>query len=97
MVPIMIQEEEEGDSNVINHHFVQQALQPLVELLLMQLSKQEEGQDEDDGAWNLSMAGGTCLALVSAVVGDDILALVMPYVQASLAHVPIFWIARVIS
>lgn len=66
---------------MIHHHFVQQALQPLVELLLSQLTKQEEGQDEDDGAWNLSMAGGTCLSLVAAVVGENILPLVMPYVQ----------------
>ena len=66
---------------MINHHFVRQALQPLVALLLSELTKQEEGQDEDDGAWNLSMAGGTCLGLVAAVVGDDILGIVMPYVQ----------------
>lgn len=75
------QEQEEGDSSVINHHFVQQALQPLVAMLLSELTKQEEGQDEDDGAWNLSMAGGTCLGLVASVVGDDILAIIMPYVQ----------------
>ncbi|EIE27283.1 ARM repeat-containing protein [Coccomyxa subellipsoidea C-169] len=85
------QEEEEGDSNVIHHHFVQQALQPLVDLLLLQLSKQEEGQDEDDGAWNLSMAGGTCLALVSAVVGDDILGLVMPYTNIDKKASPEDW------
>lgn len=66
---------------MINHHFVQQALQPLVAMLLSELTKQEEGQDEDDGAWNLSMAGGTCLGLVASVVGDDILAIIMPYVQ----------------
>ncbi len=38
-------------------------------------------QDRDDGAWNLAMAGGTCLTLVAAVVGQDVIALVMPFVQ----------------
>ena len=76
-----LQEQDEGDSSTVHHHFVQQALQPLVEMLLKLLSKQEEGQDEDDGIWNLSLAGGNCLSLVAAVVGDEILALVMPYIQ----------------
>lgn len=76
-----LQEQDEGDSSTVHHHFVQQALQPLVEMLLNLLSKQEEGQDEDDGIWNLSLAGGNCLSLVAAVAGDEILALVMPYIQ----------------
>ncbi len=41
----MAQESEEGDSaGAANHHFVKQALQPLVAMLLEQLVKQEEGQ-----------------------------------------------------
>ena len=76
-----LQEQDEGDSSTVHYHFVQQALQPLVEMLLKLLSKQEEGQDEDDGIWNLSLAGGNCLSLVAAVVGDEVLALVMPYIQ----------------
>lgn len=76
-----LQEQDEGDSGTVHYHFVQQALQPLVEMLLKLLSKQEEGQDEDDGIWNLSLAGGNCLSLVAAVVGDEVLALVMPYIQ----------------
>ena len=75
------QEQDEGDSGTQHYHFVQQALQPLVEMLLKLLSKQEEGQDEDDGVWNLSLAGGNCLSLVAAVVRDEVLALVMPYIQ----------------
>ena len=40
-----VQESEEGDSaGAANHHFVKQALQPLVSMLLEQLVKQEEGQ-----------------------------------------------------
>ena len=77
----VMQEQDEGDSTTVHHHFVQQALQPLVDMLLKLLPKQEEGQDEDDGIWNLSLAGGNCLSLVSAVVGDEVLALIMPYIQ----------------
>ncbi|CAL5228954.1 g12186 [Coccomyxa viridis] len=79
------QEQDEGDSSTVHYHFVQQALQPLVDMLLKLLSKQEEGQDEDDGIWNLSLAGGNCLSLVAAVVGDEVLALVMPYIQANIS------------
>lgn len=80
-----LQATEEGDSTVVNHHFVQRALGMLVPVLLEQLTKQEEGQDKDDGLWNLSMAAGTCLGLVATVVGDAIVNLVMPYVQVRLA------------
>jgi importin subunit beta-1 len=76
-----LQEQEEGDSNVINHHFVKQALQPLLELLLQQLLKQEEDQDRDDTLWNVSMAAGTCIGLIAATVGDDIIPDVMAFVQ----------------
>ena len=73
----------------MHHHFVQQALQPLVDMLLKLLPKQEEGQDEDDGIWNLSLAGGNCLSLVAAVVGDEVLALIMPYIQVRLLTAPV--------
>ena len=42
-------------------------------------------QDRDDGAWNLAMAGGTCLTLVASVVGQDVIPLVMPFVQVRAA------------
>ena len=53
-------------------------------MLLEQLTKQEAGQDRDEGVWNLSMAAGTCLALVAQCVRDEIVGLVMPYVQVCL-------------
>ena len=84
-----MQEQDEGDSTTVHHHFVQQALQPLVDMLLKLLPKQEEGQDEDDGIWNLSLAGGNCLSLVAAVVGDEVLALIMPYIQVRHRGVPV--------
>lgn len=50
-------------------------------LLLTQLTRQEEGQDLDESVWNVSMAAGTCLSFVAQTVGDDVVALSMPYVQ----------------
>ena len=50
-------------------------------MLLDQLTKQEPGQDRDEGIWNVSMAAGTCLGLVAQCVKDEIVSLVMPYVQ----------------
>lgn len=78
-----VQDLDEGDSAVIHHRFIKAALGSLVALLLEQLMKQEEEQDREDGAWNLAMAAGTCLDLIATVVEDDIIALVMPFVQVS--------------
>lgn len=77
---IVIQALEDGDE-AVNHNFIRQALQPIVSMLLEQLTKQEPGQDRDEGIWNLSMAAGTCLGLVANCVRDEIVGLVMPYVQ----------------
>lgn len=74
---------EEGEE-ATNHNFIRQALQPLVSMLLDQLTKQEPGQDRDEGIWNVSMAAGTCLGLVAQCVKDEIVSLVMPYVQPNI-------------
>ena len=81
---IEIQEEYErdfsGDSEVPHYHFIKQALPALVPLLLETLTKQDEEQDQDEGTWNLAMAGGTCLGLFARTIEDDIVPLFMPYV-----------------
>lgn len=74
-----------GDSEVPHYYFIKQALPALVPLLLETLTKQDEDQDQDEGAWNLAMAGGTCLGLVARTVEDDIVTLVMPYVQENIS------------
>ncbi|KAL2621419.1 hypothetical protein R1flu_001624 [Riccia fluitans] len=74
-----------GDSEVPYFRFIKQALPALVPMLLETLTKQEEDQDQEEGAWNLAMAGGTCLGLVARTVGDDIVPLVMPYVQENVS------------
>lgn len=84
---IEIQEEYGGDdagSSIAHSCFIQKALPLLVPVLLETLLKQEEDQDQDDGTWNLSMAGGTCLGLVARTVGDAIVPLVMPFVEGNI-------------
>ncbi|KAF6164899.1 hypothetical protein GIB67_017102 [Kingdonia uniflora] len=76
---------ESGDSAAPHSCFIQKALSSLVPLLLETLLKQDEDQDQEDGVWSLSMAGGTCLGLVAKTVGDDIVPLVMPFVEANIA------------
>lgn len=82
-----------GDSEVPYFQFIKQALPALVPMLLETLTKQEEDQDLDEGAWNLSMAGGTCLGLVARAVGDDIVPLVMPFVEQNVSN-PLDWRCR---
>jgi importin subunit beta-1 len=53
-------------------------------LLLETLLKQEEDQDQDDNAWNISLSGGTCPGLISRTVGDAVVPLVMPFVETNI-------------
>ncbi|XP_047162539.1 importin subunit beta-1-like [Vigna umbellata] len=73
-----------GDSEIPCFYFIKQALPALIPLLLETLLKQEEDQDLDEGAWNIAMAGGTCLGLVARTVGDDIVPLVMPFIEENI-------------
>ncbi|XP_073021503.1 importin subunit beta-1-like [Primulina eburnea] len=73
-----------ADSDVPCYYFIKQALPALIPMLLETLLKQEEDQDLDEGAWNLAMAGGTCLGLVARTVGDDIVPLVMPFIEENI-------------
>ncbi|PIN26309.1 Karyopherin (importin) beta 1 [Handroanthus impetiginosus] len=74
-----------GDSSPPHSQFIQKALPTLVPLLLETLLKQDEDQDQDDGIWNLAMAGGTCLGLVARTVGDAVVTLVMPFVETNIS------------
>lgn len=74
-----------GNSNPPHSQFIQKALPTLVPMLLETLLKQDEDQDQEDGIWNLAMAGGTCLGLVAKVAGDLVVPLVMPFVEANIS------------
>ncbi|KAK2390742.1 importin subunit beta-1 [Trifolium repens] len=81
---IGILENNEGDTPCF--YFIKQNLPALIPLLLETLLKQEEDQDLDECAWNISMAGGTCLGLVAGTTGDDIVPLVMPFIEENITN-----------
>ncbi|KAE8708603.1 Importin subunit beta-1 [Hibiscus syriacus] len=74
-----------GDFDIPCFYFIKQALPALLPMLLETLLKQEEDQDQDEGAWNIAMAGGTCLGLVARTVGDDIVPLVVPFIEQNIS------------
>ena len=75
---------DDGEEDVQLFNFIATALSALVPMLLEQLTKQEDDQDEDENAWNLAMAGGTCLGLVAQLVQDPVVDQVMAYIQANI-------------
>ncbi|KAM3400340.1 hypothetical protein ACQJBY_005304 [Aegilops geniculata] len=86
---IQLQEEYEGYDNAdssANFRFIEKALPSLVPMLLETLLKQEEDQEQDDNVWNISMSSGTCLGLIAKAVGDAIVPLVMPFVEANITN-----------
>lgn len=68
------------------HNFVQQAAPTLVPMLLEQLTKQESEEELEEGAWNLSTAGATCLSMVARCIGDQVVDMVMPFVQTNIGR-----------
>ena len=64
--------------------YVKAALEHLCPLLTDTLMKQDEDLGLDDDEWNLSMSGASCLQLVAATVGDDVVPVIMPFVQANI-------------
>lgn len=48
-----------------NHNFIKAVTPHLVPVLLQQLTKQEEGVENDETSWNMAMASGTCLGLLA--------------------------------
>merc|ERR1719326_185143 len=67
-----------------NQRFVAQALQYLIPLLTEQLCKRDNEDDED--AWNLSMAAGTCLGLVAQATKDECVDPVLAFVGQSFGN-----------
>eukprot|EP00195_Chlamydomonas_chlamydogama_P009742 CAMPEP_0202900576 /NCGR_PEP_ID=MMETSP1392-20130828/11916_1 /ASSEMBLY_ACC=CAM_ASM_000868 /TAXON_ID=225041 /ORGANISM="Chlamydomonas chlamydogama, Strain SAG 11-48b" /LENGTH=865 /DNA_ID=CAMNT_0049586993 /DNA_START=281 /DNA_END=2875 /DNA_ORIENTATION=+ len=76
---------EDPDPDEPCHNFIKAAAPHLIPILLELLTKQEEGQEQDDTGWNISMAAGTCLGLAARVVQDSIVPMVMPFIQANIS------------
>ena len=54
----------------------------LIPLLTETLLQQEE--DQDEGTWNMAMAGATCLALIAQTVKEDCIELTMAFITANI-------------
>ncbi|CAE6425113.1 unnamed protein product [Rhizoctonia solani] len=67
-----------------NKKFATTALNDIVPVLLQLLTQQEEDADEDE--WNVSMAAGTCLALLAQAVDDAIVPVVLPFIETNIKH-----------
>ncbi|KIY69243.1 ARM repeat-containing protein [Cylindrobasidium torrendii FP15055 ss-10] len=67
-----------------SRHFAKIALPEIMPVLLGLLTKQEEDADEDE--WNVSMAAGTCLSLLSTAVADAIVPYVLPFIEANIQN-----------
>lgn len=82
---IILQEEAEEAAELkiqperLSQNFIRGALKYLVPILTETLTKQEDEPDED--TWNVAMAAGTCLSLVALTVTEEIVPIVMPFVQ----------------
>ena len=62
--------------------YIKSVLPQLIPLLTECLKQQEE--DQDDGAWNMAMAGATCLSLVAQAVQDDCVDLTMGFITENI-------------
>lgn len=62
--------------------FAKIALNEITPVLLGLLTQQDEDADEDE--WNVSMAAGTCLALLASAVQDGIVQVVIPFIEANI-------------
>lgn len=65
-----------------SRHFAKIALPEILPVLLQLLTRQEEDVDENE--WNISMAAGTCLALLAQAVGDGIVTPIIPFVETNI-------------
>lgn len=82
-VELALQSEEaavyEETSERESQHFARIALPEVLPVILSLLMRQEEDATEDE--WNVSMAAGTCLALLAQAVGDGIVTPIIPFVE----------------
>jgi importin subunit beta-1 len=65
-------------------NYIKGAMKFLIPVLMECLTKQE-GEDQDEDAWNVSTAAGTCLALIATTVLDEVVPHVMPFVRDNIS------------
>jgi importin subunit beta-1 len=71
---------EEGRApNVVSRYYAKGALQHILPLLLSTLARQEEDDDEDD--WVPAKAAGVCIMLLAQCTQDEIVPLILPFIQ----------------
>ncbi|KAJ9095333.1 hypothetical protein QFC21_005699 [Naganishia friedmannii] len=68
--------------DIESRHFAKIALPEILPVILSLLMKQDE--DAEDDEWNVSMSAGTCVGLLASVVGDAIVPLVIPFIEANI-------------
>jgi importin subunit beta-1 len=71
-------------AEVESQNFAKTALPEILPVFLELLCQQDE--DADDDEWNRSMAAGNCLGLLASTVGDNIVAPVIPFVEAGITQ-----------
>lgn len=81
---ISIQEDiEDGNEVGVFLKIVEHVAGQLVPLMLENMTKQQEDNDDDDN-WNISMAAATCLEAISRTIQDKIVDLVLPFVTQNI-------------
>jgi importin subunit beta-1 len=67
---------------VESQNFAKVALPEILPQLLVLMQKQDE--DAEDDEWNVAMAAGTCVGLLATVVGNDIVAPTIPFIEQNI-------------
>eukprot|EP00124_Ichthyophonus_hoferi_P004340 Ihof_evm1s466 gene=Ihof_evmTU1s466 len=79
----MIMMGEEGQQTQCRH-FAKMAIEHLCPLLMLQMTKQEDTDDDD--IWNPATAAAVCLGLLANVCESHIVQYVIPFVSANISH-----------
>uniref|UniRef100_A0A7E4VNR2 Importin N-terminal domain-containing protein n=1 Tax=Panagrellus redivivus TaxID=6233 RepID=A0A7E4VNR2_PANRE len=64
---------------VVSRYYAKGALQHILPLLLDTLAKQNDSEDDDD--WIPAKAAGVCIMLLAQCTKDDIVRLILPFIQ----------------
>lgn len=68
----------------VSRHYARGALQYLVPHLMEKLTKQEEGDDDDE--WSPSKSASVCLMLLATCCEDDIVPYVLPFITENIKN-----------